>query len=115
MTLAERIKLLRTSHELTQDQFGELCDSTKSAVSQWEGGTTQPTLTNLMALQSKLAFSLDWLVTGEGQEPGGNHEARRLIELYSALDKRGRAAVFRVAEAESAYSVEDSDLQKSAG
>lgn len=105
MTIADRLKQLRTAHDLTQDQFAEICSASKSAVSQWESGATQPSLPSLIALQQRLRFSIDWLVTGEGIGPSGNAHANRLVQLYDKLDDRGKAAVIRVAEAEAAYTV----------
>lgn len=105
MNIADRLKQLRAAHDLTQDQFAEICGASKSAVSQWESGATQPSLTSLIALQQRLRFSIDWLVTGEGRGPDGNTQANRLAQLYDKLDDRGKAAVFRVAEAEAAYTV----------
>lgn len=69
MTIASRIVQLRLAHKpkkLSQDAFGELCGVSKSAVSQWESGATEPDIKTLIKLRSKLAFSLDWLLTGEG-------------------------------------------------
>ena len=40
MDLAERIKQLRQAHGMTQEQLAKRCGVTKSAVSQWETGST---------------------------------------------------------------------------
>lgn len=40
MDLAARIKQLRQAHGMTQDQLAKRCGVTKSAVSQWETGST---------------------------------------------------------------------------
>lgn len=113
--MGNRIKELRRIHHLTQDQLGELCGAGKSAVSQWEKNLTQPTLTNILALRDQLGFSIDWLVTGEGNTIAGDMRSQRLVEIYGALDERGRAAVFRVAEAESEYTVPVRNLPKRSG
>lgn len=110
--MGSRIKELRKFHHLTQDQLGELCGTTKSAVSQWESNATQPTLDNIVTLRDKLGFSIDWLVSANGETPAGDLRTHRLIELYGQLDERGRAAVFRVAEAESDYIVPAGDLPR---
>lgn len=101
--MGSRIKELRKFHHLTQDQLGEMCGAGKSAVSQWEKNMTQPTLANILTLRERLGFSIDWLVSGNGETPAGDPRTHRLIEIYGQLDERGRAAVFRVAESESSY------------
>lgn len=103
--MGSRIRELRKFHKLTQQQLGDMCNAGKSAVSQWENNETTPTLANILALQERLRFSIDWLVSDAGESPGGDLRTHRLMELYGQLDERGRAAVFRVAEAESAYTI----------
>lgn len=103
MSIGKRIRQLRGAHKLNQDKLAEICGATKSAVSQWESDATRPTLANIIALQARLGFSMDWLISGMGDDPGDSEQTRRLTELYAALDARGKAAVLRVAESESAY------------
>lgn len=111
-----RIKARRNELELTQDQLGEKCGATKSAVSQWESNTTQPSVENLLLLRDALDCSIDWLLTGQSP-PGCGESVRlqRLAAIFSDLDARGQDAVFRVAEAESAYSVKADPSTKRAG
>lgn len=66
MTLGARIRQLREHFGLTQDEFGELCEVGKSAVSQWESNSTLPEVASLLMLRARRAFSLDWLLTGVG-------------------------------------------------
>lgn len=67
MTMGARIRALRTHLELSGDKFGELCDVTRGAVSQWENDLTRPTLDNLMKLREQRRFSIDWILTGDGE------------------------------------------------
>jgi transcriptional regulator with XRE-family HTH domain len=66
MTIGKRIRQLRLTHKLTQEQLGEICDTTKGAVSQWESDQTMPTLQNVLLLCDRLTFTLDWLLRGAG-------------------------------------------------
>lgn len=111
--MSDRIKQLRIRHGLTQDQLGEICNAGKSAVSQWEKGDTKPTIDNMVALQARLGFSIDWLLTGDAAKCGGDAKSQALLDLFSHLDERGQSAVLRVAEAESVYVIHDDGLQKS--
>lgn len=104
MSLSKRLQDLRRAHKLTQERFGEICGAGKSAVSQWESGATAPTLENLIAIRRTLGTSLDALIL-DVHIPGASANGRRLLQIYERLDERGRAAVLRVAEAESAYAV----------
>jgi transcriptional regulator with XRE-family HTH domain len=107
MSIKARIRELRTANKLTQDQFAEICGASKSAVSQWESGRTLPTIANIAALSRRLAFSIDWLITGEGSMAGTDVRAKRLGMIYSSLDDRGKDAVLRVAEAVAPYPLEE--------
>lgn len=82
MSIGARIIQLRKAHKpkkLSQEALGELCEVSKSAVSQWESGTTEPDIKTLVKLRSKLVFSLDWLLTGEGV-PGMVYRPNPIIE-----------------------------------
>ncbi len=65
MSIGTRLRLLRTSHGLNQDRFGELCGVTKGMVSQWELDIVTPPTDRLLELHKKLAFSYDWLLNGD--------------------------------------------------
>lgn len=70
MTIGARFRQLRNSQEMTQDQIGEICEVTKSMVSQWESDTVVPSTDRLMMLKKKISYSIDWLLTGEGEMSG---------------------------------------------
>ncbi|MEP6605904.1 MAG: helix-turn-helix transcriptional regulator [Nitrosospira sp.] len=65
--MGPRLIQLRRRYKLNQSRLGELCGVTKAAVSQWETGISTPEIKKLVELRSKLLFSLDWLITGEGK------------------------------------------------
>ncbi|MEO7465342.1 MAG: helix-turn-helix transcriptional regulator [Nitrosospira sp.] len=65
--MGPRLIQLRRRYKLNQSRLGELCGVTKAAVSQWETGVSTPEIKKLIELRSKLLFSLDWLITGEGE------------------------------------------------
>lgn len=67
MNIGTRLIQLRSRYNLTQSQLGELCGVSKAAVSAWENGVAMPEIRKLLIIHSRLAFSFDWLITGEGQ------------------------------------------------
>lgn len=100
MSIGARIICLRKAHKpkkLSQEALGELCDVSKSAVSQWESGATEPDIKTLVKLRSKIAFSLDWLLTGEG-EIGAVYGADPVIDhVVDAMRHMGKEDAARLA------------------
>lgn len=69
-TMGDRIKLLREAQGLTQQQLGELCGVSKSAVSQWEDGTTTDIkLIPFLKLCAALKTDPQYLVYGPDRAP----------------------------------------------
>jgi transcriptional regulator with XRE-family HTH domain len=69
-TMGDRIKALREARGLTQTQLGELCGVSKSAVSQWEDGTTTDIkLVPFLKLQEALSTDGHYLVYGPDRGP----------------------------------------------
>lgn len=71
-TLGWRVRHIRESKGLTQRDLGEVCDTTRSAVSQWESGKSSPTMANLEKLAAHTHVDLEWLRTGTGPMPNIN-------------------------------------------
>lgn len=56
---------LRKSHNLTQDQLGQIIFITRKSVSKWETGAATPTIDMLKKLSLALGVTMDELVEGE--------------------------------------------------
>lgn len=70
-TMGDRIRQLRIARGLTQPALGELCGVTKSAVSQWEDGSTKNIkLEVFLRLLSALLTDFQYLVWGPDRAPG---------------------------------------------
>lgn len=68
-TMGDRVKSLRQARGLTQEQLAKACGVTKSAVSQWESGTTSNIkLPTVLALVSALKTDLAYLVYGADRQ-----------------------------------------------
>ena len=68
-TMGDRIKALRQARRLTQQQLADACGATKSAVSQWEDGSTSNIKLQLfMRLCDVLGTDPHYLIWGPDRE-----------------------------------------------
>jgi len=114
MTRPERIAHAIEESGQTPAAVARLIGCTSAAVYQWIRGETKDIKNDLLfALADATGFHARWIATGEGPAKlTEDVRARRLAELFQSLDDRGKDAVFRIAEAESSYSVKPEILQK---
>jgi transcriptional regulator with XRE-family HTH domain len=71
--MADRIKTLRQARGMTQEQLADYCGVTKSAVSQWENGSTANIkLQPLMRLVEALRTDHAYLIYGQNRRPDGD-------------------------------------------
>lgn len=66
-TVNERIKLLRTSLNLTQNQFAAAIESTLTTVSRIENGGSKPQLGTIKAIIRVYNVNTEWLNFGKGE------------------------------------------------
>ena len=59
------IKLLRTSHNFTQEELGDLVYVTRKAVSKWENGICYPSIDLIPRLADLFGVSLEEILAGE--------------------------------------------------
>lgn len=55
----ERLRRVRESHELTQEEVAEACDSTRYSVGRWENGEAEPKATQLARLCGLLQVTVN--------------------------------------------------------
>ncbi len=67
MTLGERIKKVRRSLDLTQQEFGEKIGSTQNAIGNYETGHRNPSSSVINNICKTFDISEKWLRTGEGE------------------------------------------------
>jgi len=60
-----RVKELRLSENLTQEQFGKIFGCNKTAVSKWENGTTEPDFNTLIKIAGYFKESVGYLLGTE--------------------------------------------------
>ncbi|MCW2255759.1 SOS-response transcriptional repressor LexA [Providencia alcalifaciens] len=86
--IGDRIKLRRKELKLKQADLAKKIGVTGSAISQWEGGVTEPDGGNLIALASSLGYTPEYLLSGK-ESAGDNvgfskfHHARGEYPLIS--------------------------------
>ncbi|HFI0266716.1 TPA: helix-turn-helix domain-containing protein [Streptococcus suis] len=66
--LAQQIKNLRTTKNLSQDELAEKLYISRQAVSKWENGEATPDIDKLVQLAEIFGVSLDYLVLGKEPE-----------------------------------------------
>lgn len=65
MKLGEKIKQLRVSHNMTQDELAKKCFVTRTAVSKWENDNGLPNLESLILISECFDISIDKLLKDE--------------------------------------------------
>ena len=68
-TIGKRIRAARIANGFSQEDLGDALSVTRSAVSLWEKGRSEPEEQNLESLAEVLKVSKDYLVEGKGKPP----------------------------------------------
>jgi len=77
-TMGDRIKHLRAARNMTQEQLAKAAGVTKSAVSQWESGSTKDLkLKTFLAVLEALGTDANYLIWGPDRGPGGTSSTGR--------------------------------------
>lgn len=98
--VAARIRDMRRSLGLTQDELAVRVGVSRSAIAQWETDRTGQIRSNLARVAAVLGVSVGYLLTGEnaGAEMGAETaDERALLNLYRQIQDGGRAEVLRQA------------------
>ena len=90
MTCGEKIAILRRDNHLTQEQFAELMNVSRQAVSKWEMNVTFPDTEKLIKMSKLFSCSLDYLLKDEVESKDINQtqqsdHARRSFYIGSFL------------------------------
>lgn len=94
MTLGEKIKTLRKEKEYSQEEFAELLDVSRQAISKWESDRGTPEVNKLLQISNIFGVTLDYLLKDENiknENPnGGYYITREMIDGFLSY-KRQRA------------------------
>ena len=58
----DRLRELRIEHDLTQKDLGKIVNMSKMAVSHWENGHSEPSISQLILLSDFFSITVDCLV-----------------------------------------------------
>lgn len=58
----ERLKELRTERNITQQELGKLVNMSKMAISHWEKGHSEPSISQLIILSNYFEVTVDYLI-----------------------------------------------------
>lgn len=83
-----RLRMAREEKKISQMQLADMIGTTKSAISAYENGMTNPGLNIFIEMARTLGVSMQWLGTGkESIELGEDAEkAQKIIEYKKFLD-----------------------------
>ena len=65
MTLGEKIKFLRSKESITQEEFAEKLNVSRSAIAKWETDNGTPDIANLKMISQMFEISIDDLLNDE--------------------------------------------------
>lgn len=82
MTIGEKIKLLRVSNGITQEELAEKLNVSRSAVAKWETDNGTPEISNLKLISKMFSISLDELLNDECQIGESSSEDNKPFSNY---------------------------------
>lgn len=108
----ERLQQARNAKGLTlSDVCGHFPGLIQSRLSNWENGVNMIPVDWAKKIAELLGVPADYLLTLTDVIP--TEPEKRLVEIYRQSDDRGRQAIIRIAEVESVYSVDPSNIPPS--
>ncbi len=91
MNFSEKLKLIRKSKGMTQEELAEKLDVSRQAVTKWESGQIYPDISNLIQISNLFNVTVDYLV--RDQECAVSPESGTKSDLKSLIDFRLEANV----------------------
>ena len=96
MGIRENIINLRKRYGLTQDELAKIAGVSRGAVSQWEGGFSEPRMGAVQRIADHFGIKKSDLIE---DAPDSDPEFDRLARNYRALGPEGRAALVATSDA----------------
>ncbi len=89
----QNLQTLRKTRRFTQEQVAERVGVSRQAVAKWEAGETVPDVENCIALAKLYGVTLDTLVAGDSEAPGGLPPRGKHIFGTATLGERGQIVI----------------------
>ena len=98
MTIGERIKTLRKSNDMTQEDLAKKIDVSRQAVASWEADRTLPSVKNAYAMADVFDCDINDIAGEDMQERRKvrNDEEFLLLENFRKADKETQRMVLRM-------------------
>jgi transcriptional regulator with XRE-family HTH domain len=96
-TVGLRIRALRLSRGMTQDQLATACDVSRSAVAQWETDRAGQLRGNITRIADALATSVEHLLHGDRPNSQTSGDELALLRLYRLCDGEDKSFLLRTA------------------
>ena len=106
MTLADRLRKIRTDANLRQAEFGALVGLGQKTVSEYESGRSAPGVARLLVIAEKFGINPDWLIKGDGEpeyksqtvdaETRAQIEREHINKLFSELTPQTQQIILDV-------------------
>lgn len=111
MTIGERVRVLRKTLKLTQEQFGDALSLSAASISQIESGVVRLTERTTRGICNEYGVSRNWLLSGNGEmfSPKQDTSEMLVLEFAEVLEKY--PAVYEMAKIASRHMTAD-DWQK---
>lgn len=103
MTLGEKLKEIRKRFGLSQEQFAEIMNVSRQAITKWENDGGIPDVSNLQELSKVFGITVDYLLNDENQLPAlcmrkvlDKDKYKNKISSYSSILKEYYAEPYEV-------------------
>ena len=93
MNFSEKLKLIRNTRNITQEQLADRLGISRQSISNWESGVAYPETEKLLKLSKELNISLDYLLLDENDLDIKLQETPKTVICVPSGSKIGRAHV----------------------
>ena len=107
MTVGERVRVLRKTAKMTQEEFGNILSLSAASISQIESGVVRLTERTTRSICKEFGVSREWLLTGEGVMISPEKESQELLVLEFAEVLSKYPAIYETAKIASRHMTAD--------
>lgn len=100
MTLGDRIRLVRVSRRITQDDLAKMIGVAKPTIANYERGIREPDALKLVAISKALGVSGDYLLDTGYDPQNETDEITEVVRLYKKLSRDSKDFVMLVIKRE---------------